>query len=99
MSAKKIKFGKDWYLKAGQETPRQRTIIGIEQVRATRPEDLPAPLFANDVAKILRINPKVAADWMRKGYIYSRKMRGKRWTCAEWIQDFMNSEAEKNKHG
>lgn len=81
------------------ETPvgRKQVRAAIERQEVKSLADLPDFVTVKEAAGKLKTNPKTVADWMARKYLRSIRIRGRRVTTAQWIQDFID--AEMKKHG
>jgi hypothetical protein len=97
MGEKKVsEIPKDWFMHVDTAIGRRRVRAASEKRIVRTLDDLPNLISARDAATALKSNPKTVADWMAKGFLRSMKIRGRRWTTPEWINDFIDREAARN---
>ena len=96
MGQLKSEIPKDWFLQVATESGRKRVNAAVEKREVKTVEDLPKLVTVNEASEILRTHPKTVSDWMIKKYLKSRKVRGRRFTSAEWINEFLMRELERN---
>lgn len=91
--AEKSVIPKNWFTKESLAAPAESRMTQIlTQTKIMRSEDLPELLTSKEVAPILKVHHKTAADMMRDGTLRSVKIRGRRFTTPQWIADFLRKE-------
>lgn len=98
MGEKKIKseIPKDWFLQADTPKGRRRISAAAERQDVKTLADIPEYLSCKQVAEKLNSNPKTVADWMARRVLKSIKIQGRRKTTAQWLQEFIDRETERN---
>jgi hypothetical protein len=96
MTAKKIEIPKDWYDQVDTIAGRRKLKALSERIVLKSLEDVPKWVSAKEAAVALKSNHKTVHDWMAKKILRSIKIRGRRWTTTEWIEDFINKELMRN---
>lgn len=95
MGEKKINISKDWY-KGGTKKSLSKSMRSHQQFVASAAGDLPSLMTIEEAAQALRRHIKTIRDWTSDGSLKSVKIKGRRFTTAEWIADFINTELYKN---
>lgn len=101
-AARKVKFDRNWINEKSGSVSKSRKVSRFEQVRIVRADELPEMIFTKQAAQILNRHPKTVEEY-RKDYerdgsgLRFEKLRGRYYTTAEWIHDFLVRESLKTK--
>lgn len=96
MGEKKIKISKNWYEDTSESLRINKTAALLEQIKTTKADELPDWMSAKDVAPKVGTTEKTASAWMKSGIIKSVKIRGRRYSTAQWVSEYLKKEILKN---
>jgi hypothetical protein len=90
------KIGKDWYETANTAEGRRRISKELEKSEVKSLEDLVDLVRASQAAPKIGVSTSQATELMKSGVLQGRKIRGRWYTSAHWILDYLTEQDETN---